>query len=85
MLVDDCTLNVRGRRETSNTFETEVGLPQGDCLSPILFALYLAKAICYTTYRVKKTRMPRHWNLIMRIYQEELETMHTANHLTAAP
>jgi hypothetical protein len=47
ILIADVTLivDVEGRR--GEPFTTNVGTPQGDCLSPTLFTLYLAKALCY--------------------------------------
>ena len=48
LLVEDVKLKVRVGRETSETsepFKTKMGVSQGDCLSPILFTLYLAKAL----------------------------------------
>ena len=45
LLVEDVSLKVRVGSETSNPFTTKMGVPQGDCLSPILFTLYLAKAL----------------------------------------
>ena len=45
LLVKNVSLKVRVGSETSNPFTTKMGVPQGDCLSPILFTLYLAKAL----------------------------------------
>ncbi|KAK4308135.1 hypothetical protein Pmani_020165 [Petrolisthes manimaculis] len=45
ILVEDVRLKVRVGKETSDYFTTKMGVPQGDCLSPILFTLYLAKAL----------------------------------------
>lgn len=45
ILVEDVRLVVRIGAETSDLFTTKMGVPQGDCLSPILFTLYLAKAL----------------------------------------
>ena len=53
ILVEDVRLVVRVGAETSDPFMTKMGVPQGDCLSPILFTLYLAKA-----YN-KKNQAPR--------------------------
>ena len=45
ILVEDVRLIVRIGNEKSDTFQTKMGVPQGDCLSPILFTLYLANAL----------------------------------------
>ena len=45
ILVEDVKLLVRIGRETSDPFNTKIGVPQGDCLSLILFTLYLVKAL----------------------------------------
>jgi hypothetical protein len=45
ILVQDVKLIVRIGNEQSKPFTTTMGVPQGDCLSPILFTLYLAKAL----------------------------------------
>ena len=44
ILLDEVKLAVRVGKTTGELFQTNVGVPQGDCLSPILFILYLAKA-----------------------------------------
>ena len=45
IMVEDVKLSVRIDQITSDPFTTKMGVPQGDCLSPILFTLYLAKAL----------------------------------------
>ena len=45
ILLKDVTLQVRIGQKTGNKFTTNVGVPQGDCLSPVLFTIYLAKAM----------------------------------------
>ena len=45
LLIEDINLIVRCGNTYGATFNTNTGVPQGDCLSPIFFILYLAKAI----------------------------------------
>ena len=45
VLIEDVTIAVKIKEKTGKSFVTNIGTPQGDCLSPILFTLYLAKAL----------------------------------------
>ena len=45
ILIEDVNLIVRCGNTYGKAFTTNTGVPQGDCLSPIFFILYLAKAI----------------------------------------
>jgi hypothetical protein len=44
-LLADTVLRVRLNKTTSAPFNTTIGTPQGDGLSPILFAIYLERAL----------------------------------------
>ena len=44
-LLEDVKLSVRIGNSVGKAFKTTIGTPQGDCLSPNLFTLYLAKAL----------------------------------------
>ena len=44
-MLADASLKVKRRETLSAAFETTIGTPQGDGLSPILFAIYLESAI----------------------------------------
>ena len=45
ILIKDVHLQVRCGQTLGDIFTTNIGVPQGDCLSPVLFTLYLAKAM----------------------------------------
>ena len=45
VLLKDVELSVRIGKEFSEKITTNIGVPQRDCLSPILFTLYLADAL----------------------------------------
>jgi hypothetical protein len=46
--MEDVALQVRNGNILGKSFKTNLGIPQGDCLSPVLFTLYLAKALAVT-------------------------------------
>lgn len=45
LIIDDVILRVKNGDVTGNEFETNIGIPQGDCLSPVLFTFYLANSL----------------------------------------
>ena len=47
-LVEDVILRVKIGKTTGEAIRTNIGIPQGDCMSQILFILYLAEALKQT-------------------------------------
>ena len=45
ILIEDVILKVRIGKTTGETIKINMGIPQGNCLSPIFFILYLAEAL----------------------------------------
>ena len=45
ILVEDVILRVKIGKTTGEAIKTNIGIPQGDCLSPILFILHLSEAL----------------------------------------
>ena len=45
ILINDINLKVRCGKTTGDQINTSLGVPQGDCLSPVLYTLYLAAAL----------------------------------------
>ena len=45
ILINDVNIKVKYGKTTGEKINTNVGVPQGDCLSPVLFTIYLAAAL----------------------------------------
>ena len=45
IMIKEVKLTVRIKSHLSENFKTNIGVPQGDCMSPVLFTLYLAQAL----------------------------------------
>ena len=45
ILLNDVTLQVKNNKTKRQTFTTTLGIPQGDCLSAILFTLYISNTL----------------------------------------
>ena len=45
ILVEDVILRVKIGKTTGEAIRTNIGIPQGACMSPVLFILYLAEAL----------------------------------------
>ena len=53
-MIKEVKLQVRVKDETTNNFPTNIGVPQGDCMSPILFTLYLAQALKHNRTEIEQ-------------------------------
>ena len=65
LLIDDVRLIVKCGSTLGNTFMTNTGVPQGDCLSPILFIFYLSKALSEEILYEQPKTSPQKFNYIV--------------------
>src|SRR5207245_5187125 len=45
ILIEEVVIQIRNNKTVGEAFKAYIGIPQRDCLSPVLFTLYLAKAL----------------------------------------
>ena len=64
LLIDDVRLVVKCGNSLGVEFSTNVGVPQGDCLSPILFILYLSKALLQDSLYKQPVESPQKFSYI---------------------
>ena len=61
ILINKVKLSVRCGKTIGETFETNQGVPQGDCLSPIMFIFYLARTLGHNAHLIDHTyAKPQH-------------------------
>ena len=67
LLINDVILNVRIGNETGRDILTSIGICQGDCLSALLFILYLANASKPLTRNTKRETRRSQQNIMVSL------------------
>ena len=75
LLIKDVTLQVKCDKHIGREFITNIGSPQGDCASPLLFILELSKALEESKRLIKSYSIP---NSVRIIQNDHTYTKHTA-------
>ena len=79
VLLTDVRLKVRIGKELGKEIVTNVGVPQGDCLSPIFFSLYLANDLSQMRER-SKVEIEHNYSKLPCNIEEDL-TDHLHDHI----
>jgi len=79
ILIKDVELQVRCGQMLGDKFKTNIGVPQGDCLSPVLFTLYLAKSK-FADYEKQETQTMDHTYCKNNIPSEDILPPHLIDH-----
>ena len=81
LLLKDVNIQVRVNKETGQQFKTNIGAPQGDCASAILFTYYLAKSL----HAAREKDETEHNYAIAREVSKDLLPTHLQDHSYCTP
>ena len=81
IILKDVKLSIRIGKELGEKISTNIGVPQGDCLSPILFTLYPADAL----KTERSTITEEHYYSKIPMNREDLSQEHLKDHTYNLP
>ena len=77
ILLKDVTLQVKNNKTKGQTFTTTLGIPQGDCLSAILFTLYLSNTF---SAKIPTHLYDHNYYSVHNIFLTPIEHLHDHNY-----
>ena len=80
ILLKDVKLGVRIGKEFGEKIKTNIGVPQGDCLSPILFTLHLADVL-----KTERLEITEHSYIKIQMNSEDLLQENLKDHTYNVP
>ena len=72
LMIEDVKFVVRCGQKKGKPFVTNIGTPQGDCLSPILFILYLANALKIDNPELQENEEEQRGDIIDEQYADDI-------------
>ena len=79
ILLKDVTLQVKKNKTKGQTFTTTLGVPQGDCLSAILFTLYLSNTL---SIKIPTHLCDHKYHSANNMFLKPIEHLHDHNYCT---
>ena len=77
ILLKNVTLQVKNNKTQIQTFTTTLGIPQGDCLSAILFTLYLSNTL---SAKIPTHLYDHNYNNAHNMFLASIEHLHDHNY-----
>ena len=77
IILKDVTLQVKNNKTKGQTFITTLGIPQGECLSAILFALYISNTL---SAKIPTRLCDHNYNSAYNMFLTPFEHLHDHNY-----